>query len=299
MLASPSPSTAAKTQFENMRRRIAVLDEMNAMERERLHQEQRQAAERRLEQDEFERAVQEHTERAMREHQEREDRDLEARASRQAAAMRKIEERKRQLDEQRQQDEERSRRLDTLRQEGRSVAAQVKWDRLEQELEQQWAQQEAEERRRLEKYASVRQQQFEEWERQLQHERQRFGNCFDFAASQYQQSRAAAQAKQSYAPGPPSYRQGAPRAPPKTRTATSVGGSSTHAACHDSNSWSPEEQAVMKELRSVIGASRDVQKAKVKELLFRWHPDKNPECVEHVTRVFQFVQKQRELVLGL
>jgi len=49
----------------------------------------------------------------------------------------------------------------------------------------------------------------------------------------------------------------------------------------------------------VRGAPKEVQKAKVKDLLLRWHPDKNPDCVVQATRVFQFVQHQRQAVLGL
>jgi len=56
---------------------------------------------------------------------------------------------------------------------------------------------------------------------------------------------------------------------------------------------------VLKELQSVKGAPRESQKAKVKDLLFRWHPDKNPSCTEKATRLFQFVQLQRQTLLGL
>lgn len=62
---------------------------------------------------------------------------------------------------------------------------------------------------------------------------------------------------------------------------------------------SAEEKALLKELQGVRSAPREAQKAKVKDLLFRWHPDKNPQCAEKATKLFQFVQRQRELVLGL
>ena len=62
----------------------------------------------------------------------------------------------------------------------------------------------------------------------------------------------------------------------------------------------PEERSAFDDLVAARQTcSRESQKAKVKELLFKWHPDKNPSDTDKATRVFQFVQREKERILGL
>lgn len=287
--------------LEEMRRKIAELDEVNALERERLEQEQRAMEERRRQQAEFERNLQERTERDLQSHREREAWEAEARTLREETERRELEERTRRRKEQLQQEEERSKQLEDKRREARSDAAQMKWQGIEEELDRQWAEQEAEEKRKAGEYAAARRKQYQEWDRKLVGERQRFASAAEFRdAAHHQKARNAAQAdEQFYGPRRARSMGESPRgsAPPQRPAARpppppAVSGPELKNLCS-------EEVAVLKGLQSVQGASRDVQKAKVKELLFRWHPDKNPSCAEKATRIFQFVQKQRESVLGL
>lgn len=313
----PTVSSRRHDELERMRRKIAELDEINELERRRLESEQRQAEERRRIQEEFERGVQEQTERSIREHQEREAQEAELHALREDEARREREERERQRREQLQQEEERSRRREELRREGRSEATQLKWQLFEEELEKTWAEQEAAERRHLNDYAKERRRQYDEWDRKLIHERHRFAPEAEFCdtARFHQKVRGAAHADEqfyssrraaangptpAYGKPPPSSRphpKQTPRPPPHTGCGANAG--VTGGSAQDLKGLTPEECGVLKELQSVRGASRDVQKAKVKDLFFRWHPDKNPSCTEKATRIFQFVQRQRELVLGL
>ncbi|CAJ1381877.1 unnamed protein product [Effrenium voratum] len=41
------------------------------------------------------------------------------------------------------------------------------------------------------------------------------------------------------------------------------------------------------------------QKAAIKRLLVKWHPDRNPESPETATAIFQFIQQEKDRLLGL
>lgn len=302
-----------------MRRKIAELDEVNELERSRLEQEQRELQERRRVQEEFERHVQERTERDIQEHREREAREEEERVLREEEERRERRQRNRIRQDQLNQEQEYSRRLEVTRREGRSESQQMKWQVFEEELDRQWAEHEAEERRRVEDYAKERRKAYEAWDRRLTSERQRFASEAEFCeAARHRKARSAAHAdEQFYGPRrcrnvgsttdggsfSSSLPSRPPWPPPRPPPPNAAGGSSCSngatSAAVDMKSLIPEERAVLKELQSVRNACRDSQKAKVKELLFRWHPDKNPTCVEKATQVFQFVQRQRDVVLGL
>mmetsp|Transcript_159664 Transcript_159664/g.291353 ORF Transcript_159664/g.291353 Transcript_159664/m.291353 type:complete len:746 (-) Transcript_159664:111-2348(-) len=314
---SPRPPRVSQTaeaarRFEEMRRKIAELDEINQLERSRLLNEQREMEERRRAQEEFERNLQERTYREMQEHREQEARAEEERALREEEERWERRARNRKRQEQLNQEQEYSRRLEVSRREGRSEAAQMKWQSFEEELDRQWAEQEAEERRRVDEYAKERRKAYEEWDRRLASERQRFASDAEFCeAARHRKARNAAHAdEQFYGPRRSRNVGGAadggwsrppwqPHRPPPPNAGGNGGNTALPAGAVDLKNLSPEERAVLKELQSVRNASRDSQKAKVKELLFRWHPDKNPTCVEKATQVFQFVQRQREVILGL
>jgi len=288
-----------------MRRKIAELDKVNEFERQRLEEEQREIQERRRRQEAFERGLQERTERGMQEHRAREAEAERERALREEEQERERQERGRRRKEQLQQEQERSKRLQEQFSEGRSEAAQMKWKIFEEELDRHWAKQEAEERRRVEQYAKARHTRHEDWDRRFASERSKFASEAEFmeAARRRRQVRSTASADEQYyesrrcrGPGSTaaSSSSSAPSRPPwpqAPKPSPPVGNASA--------GLNAEECAVLKELQSLRGLARDSQKAKVKELLFRWHPDKNPSCVEKATRIFQFVQRQRELVLGL
>jgi len=187
-----------------------------------------------------------------------------------------MEERALRRKEQQAQEEERSRQLEEQR-----LAREGQ--RLE-EQERHWAEQEAEERRRVDDYARDRHRQFEEWERTFAAERLRFASEAEFcAAARRKKAKVDARAdEQFYA---------SQRAPPREPAVPVPEGPT-------GNSLGSEERGLLKELQSVQSASKDLQKAKVKDLLIRWHPDKNPDCQEKAKQVFQFLQQQRRL-LGL
>jgi len=305
-------SRVAAKRMEEMRKKIAQLDEVNELERQKLEQEERDMEDRRLAQEAFEQQLQEKTDREMREHHRREAREQEQRAKTEAEERREREERERRRLEQQQWEEDESTRKAEQRRKMRSDMYQMRFDQMEGELDRQWAEQEAEDKRNVEKYAAQRRKQYEDWDRRLTSERQRFASAAEFTeAARHHKARVAATADERFyagkrckafpsglgtrhSSGPtPAYQQPYPPPPPSGRS-----GSSNVLSAELSN-LAPEERQVMKELQGVKGAPRDSQKAKVKELLLRWHPDKNPACTEKATRVFQFVQKQRELILGL
>lgn len=304
----PSVSNSHSRRIEGMRRRIAELDEINAQEQERLETEQREMQERRRAQEEFERSVQEKAEKHLREHREREEQEAKRRELRELEEQQKSQERERRRLEQLQQEEEKSKRREEIRAEGRSESTQLKWQLFEEELERQWAEQELEERRRLETYAKDRLRQYDEWDRKLVSERRRFASEAEFCeARTFCKARNAANADARYYS---TYRSSSQAGPAQSQSQShrrgntqpqshSSGASVPNKNSIDTKGLIPEECAVLKELQSVRGAPRESQKAKVKELLFRWHPDKNPSCTEKATRVFQFIQKHRELVLSL
>mmetsp|Transcript_44501 Transcript_44501/g.81285 ORF Transcript_44501/g.81285 Transcript_44501/m.81285 type:complete len:601 (-) Transcript_44501:46-1848(-) len=300
-ISSSKPLPPAMQQhFTEMRRKIEELDELNAIEQERLLRQQEEMDARRREQLEFERTVQEQTERDKLARREREESAERALKLKEDQDRREREERTRKWREKQRLDEDRSKRLEENCQEARSDAALLKWQLLEEELDRQWAADEAAEQRRMQEYASIRRRQYEEWDRQLTSERQRFGLEAEWReAAHIHKARNAADSDEKFY-GP--QRAAAPSLP----TPSGPGRPSSHRASPQVvlpevaiSELPPEEQMALKELRSVIGASRDKQKAKVKELLKNWHPDKNPDCTEKAKRVFQFVQKQRGLVLGL
>lgn len=297
-------SVCSPVRAEAMRRRIAELDEINALERERLEQEQRDAEARRREQEAFERSVQEQVDRDLQRHREQEARESAAQALREEELQREREERDRRRRGQQQLEELQSKRLGDRCREARSDAAVARWQLIEEELDRQWAEQEAEERRRIEEYASSRRRQFQELDRQLASERRVFASDAEFRdAAAFQRARNAAHADEVFygarrpapdrAAGP---RQGAHENPQAWRDG---GPGRTGSHIPPDASLSPEEKHVVNELQAMRSAPREAQKAKIKELLLRWHPDKNQTCVEKATRVFQFVQQQRGAILGL
>lgn len=266
--------------FEELRRKIASLEEASWAEEQRLRMEQKETEERREKQEAFERSLQEQTERQLQEHREREAREAAEQVAREEEARQQLEERQSRRKMQLEQEEQRSRQLEEQRL-GRSNDGPG----LDASLERQWAEQEAEERRRVEDYARFRRNKFEEWEKQFAAERLRFASEAEFCAAKLRQRArvAAAADEQFYA----SQRE-IPWHEEKRPTAGVEGDS--HLA--------PEERQVLKELRSVLGAPKETQKAKVKDLLIRWHPDKNPGCPEKAKQLFQFLQEQRHAVLG-
>lgn len=294
----------AQRRTEEMRKRIAELDEINVLEKERLEEEQRETERRHQMQEAFEREVQERVERELREHQARQEQEDKQREQRDAEAQRQRKERERRRREQDAVEEKEARLQEEARLRARSEAARMKWDVFEQELDSKWADQEAEEKRRLEEYAAQRRKQYEDWDRRLNEERQRHINAENNCKAQRfvrGAKRAAASDEAFYA----NMRPGAAKAPPPPNA---YGGSGTAgfkpfaappAPKVETAGLSAEELSVLRELQSVRSCSRDAQKAKVKELLFKWHPDKNPDNSERATRVFQFVQKHKESVLGL
>eukprot|EP00746_Dinoflagellata_sp_MGD_P166123 gnl/MRDRNA2_/MRDRNA2_95821_c0_seq1.p1 gnl/MRDRNA2_/MRDRNA2_95821_c0~~gnl/MRDRNA2_/MRDRNA2_95821_c0_seq1.p1 ORF type:complete len:714 (-),score=179.45 gnl/MRDRNA2_/MRDRNA2_95821_c0_seq1:80-2221(-) len=296
----------AQRRAEEMRKRIAELDEINLLEKEKLEEEQRETERRHQMQEAFEREVQERVERELREHQERQEREEREREQREAEEHRQRKERERRRREQDAADEKEARLLEEARLRARSEAARMKWDVFEQELDSKWAEQEAEEKRRLDEYAAQRRKQYEDWDRRLNEERQRHVGAENSCKAQRfvrGAKKAAASDEAFYANKRPV--PGAAKAPPPPNA---YGGSGTAgykpfaapaAPKVDTAGLSGEELTVLRELQSVRSCSRDAQKAKVKEMLFKWHPDKNPDNSERATRVFQFVQKQKELVLGL
>jgi len=284
----------SRKKFEDLRRKIAALEESTDAERQRLKMEQQEAEERRRAQEAFERKLQEQVERDLREHREREAQEAAEQSAREDEVRQALAERCQRRREQQLQEEERSRQLEEQRQ----GVAQGRWQDLEEELERHWAEQEAEERRRLDDYARDRRRQFEEWERCLAAERQRYATEAEFcAAARRQEARTAAQAdEQFYAP----QREAAPGPWPSTASASATPSPPSGSPVRGvSGRLGPQERALLKELQSVQMAPREIQKAKVKDLLLRWHPDKNPGCPEKAKELFQFVQQQRQAVLGL
>jgi len=290
---------AMQRQFTEMRRKIEELDEVNAIEQERLRRQQEETDARRREQLEFERTVQEQTEREKLARKEREASAERALKLKEDHDRKEREERTRKWREKQRLDADRSKRLGENCQEGRSDAALLKWQLLEEELDRQWAADEAAEQRRVQEYAATRRRQYEEWDKQLTSERQRFGLEAEWReATHIHKARHAADSDEKFY-GPQRIAAAASLPTPTGRPATHRPSAQVALPEVAISELPPEEQTALKELRSVLGAPREKQKAKVKELLKSWHPDKNPDCTEKAKRVFQFVQKQRQLVLGL
>lgn len=305
----PMPETAGSVSGEQswhvqvMRRKIAELDKVNELERQRLDEEQREVEERRRQQEEFERGLQERTERDILEHRAREAEAERARALREQEQQHERHERGRKRKEQLAQERERSKRLEEHCREGRSEATQAKWQLFEEELDKHWAQQETEQRRHVDQYAKDRQRRHEDSDRRFASERQKFASEAEHmettrrrrhvrnmanADEQFYGAWRGRVPSTSAGGAAPSGPQRAPWPPPPKPPPPSSG-----------PVLNADECAVLKELQSLRSLPRESQKAKVKELLFRWHPDKNPTCTEKATRVFQFLQRQREVVLGL
>jgi len=298
----------AQRRAEEMRKRIAELDEINLLEKERLEEEQRENERRRLQQEAFEKEIQERTERELREHQERQEREDREREQREIERERERKDRERRNREKTVEEEKEARLREEEKHRAREKASRMKWDVFEQELDSRWAEQEAEEKRRLEEYAAQRRKQYEEWDRRLNEERQRHINAENSCKTQrfVRGARNAAAADEAFyankRQGPTGFSKAPP--PPNAFRGSGASGykpfdSSPAAPKVDTTGLSSEELSVLKELQSVTLLSRDTQKAKVKELLFKWHPDKNPDNTERATKVFQFVQKHKEVVLGL
>mmetsp|Transcript_10086 Transcript_10086/g.22314 ORF Transcript_10086/g.22314 Transcript_10086/m.22314 type:complete len:729 (-) Transcript_10086:59-2245(-) len=306
-----------KRRLQELRERIEQLDAINAAERRKLEQEQQAAQRRQEEQESFERSLQATTEMELQRLHEQGVREEMQCAEREEALRRALEDRTKRREQQQLQEEQQSKRLEERRKEGRSEKEQLKWQLFEEELERQWAEQEQEERRRLEAYARERRRLYEDWDKRLTTERQRLATEAEFcAAARHCKARSAAEADESFygprrrgaatgnssnggtsAPGHGGPAPHPPQAPPPSGAAgpkRPVGAATTTGKVLD-----PDECSILKELQSVRTADRGVQKAKVKDLLFRWHPDKNPNCQDKAKRLFQFVQAHRQLVLGL
>mmetsp|Transcript_149236 Transcript_149236/g.278314 ORF Transcript_149236/g.278314 Transcript_149236/m.278314 type:complete len:512 (+) Transcript_149236:88-1623(+) len=59
------------------------------------------------------------------------------------------------------------------------------------------------------------------------------------------------------------------------------------------------QEAVRGQMLSVRTSSEADRRAFVKRLLVKWHPDRNPESIETATAVFQYIQQEKERLLGL
>lgn len=307
--SAPRPESACSAvdrRCKDIRRRIAELDEETATERRRLDKSQREAEERQRQQDEFERQVHERTEEILRVQRELNAEDMEQHAHRSEELRKGLEDRTRRRREQRTQEEVHSRTLREARADARAEGGDHAWRAFEEQLDKQWAAEESDERLRLDAYARRRRRQYEEWDRQLTAERRRLGGGdaeFRDAARAQMFRNAAREDECFYAPrraAAPST--GAARLGTKAQAAQQS--RPALAAEHERQvdaapTFGPDESAVLRELQGVRAAAREVQKATVKDLLFRWHPDKNPSCQDKATRLFQFVQSQRALVLGL
>ncbi|CAK9071086.1 unnamed protein product [Durusdinium trenchii] len=261
--------------FEELRRKIAMAEEQSWAEEQRLRMEQKEAEERREKQEAFERSLQEH--------RAREAKDAEEQAAKEDEARQQWEERQSRRRMQLAQEEQRSRQLEEqrlAREREHSPGAGAAAERLRWEHE-------AEERRRVEDYARFRRRRFEEWERHFAAERLRFASEAEFcAATLRQKARMAAQADERF--------YASQREPPHEES-----GRPTRVEGGEALPFSVEERQLLQELRSVLGAPKEAQKAKVKDLLIRWHPDKNPQCADKAKQLFQFLQEQRRAVLGL
>merc|ERR1712046_246128 len=156
--------------------------------------------------------------------------------------------------------------------------------------------------RRVDQYAKDRQRRHENWDRRFASERQKFASEAEYMENVRRRRHVRNMAnadEQFYGPQrcrPPG---ASPSAAPRAPWPPPSSNSKPPAPCMSKEALNADECAVLKELQSMRGLPRDAQKAKVKELLFRWHPDKNLTCQEKATRIFQFVQRQREVVLGL
>merc|ERR1711963_176977 len=218
---------------------------------------------RRRQQEEFERSLQECTERKLQEHRDREARAEVRRIEREEEQLREREDRLRRRQEQLQQEEEKSRQREEQRREGRSEAAQMKWQLFEEELDRQWAQQDEEERRRANNYAQERRKRFEEFDRRLASERQKFASEAEFTeAARHRKARNAAHADEQFygsrqagrgvASSCPNKPADPPRPslPPQRPRPPGYSDGST-------STLMPEECSVLKELHSVRNQSRD------------------------------------------
>eukprot|EP00930_Biecheleria_cincta_P049907 TRINITY_DN3510_c0_g1_i1.p1 TRINITY_DN3510_c0_g1~~TRINITY_DN3510_c0_g1_i1.p1 ORF type:complete len:404 (+),score=82.31 TRINITY_DN3510_c0_g1_i1:26-1237(+) len=59
------------------------------------------------------------------------------------------------------------------------------------------------------------------------------------------------------------------------------------------------KDSVIAQLAAARSRSEAEQKAVVKRLLVKWHPDRNPESTKTATAMFQFIQQEKEQMLGL
>ncbi|CAE7775616.1 unnamed protein product [Symbiodinium sp. CCMP2456] len=59
------------------------------------------------------------------------------------------------------------------------------------------------------------------------------------------------------------------------------------------------QDSVRAQLSSLRHESKADQKAAVKRLLVQWHPDRNLESQDTATAIFQFIQQEKDKMLGL
>lgn len=317
-------SAATQRRIEELRRNIALLDEANDLERERLEQEQHAVDERRRAQEVFESTIWEQVERDIRANEARGVQEEAEWRRRVEEDQREWSQREARRQEQLRHEEERSKQLEDQRVAIRAEAALMqKWRQFEDELDEQWAAQEAEERRMIDEYASKRSRKVGEWDKQLYVERQKLGHSAEVLEAEFVEATRLHRAKQAASADDAFYgpqRSGArpnginaAQSSPSIPFSTSPLGSAASAsasnppaagqpspACVDIETLGQEERDVLNALLAVVGAPRQTQKAKVKELLLKWHPDKNSDRdTATSTRIFQFVQRQRNLILGL
>jgi len=67
----------------------------------------------------------------------------------------------------------------------------------------------------------------------------------------------------------------------------------------DDNPHRATKDNVRAQMASMRHKSEAEQKAFVKQLLVKWHPDRNPDSTEMATAMFQYIQQEKEHLLGL
>lgn len=66
-----------------------------------------------------------------------------------------------------------------------------------------------------------------------------------------------------------------------------------------SQSLAEVQDTLRVQLLSARGSREEEQRALVKKLMVKWHPDRHPENIELATSAFQFIQQEKDRILGL
>jgi len=66
-----------------------------------------------------------------------------------------------------------------------------------------------------------------------------------------------------------------------------------------SDPTSRAQEVVRQQLLTMLDRSEPEKRAFVKRLLVKWHPDRNPESVEVATAIFQYIQQEKQHLMGL